>query len=174
MSVNEPAKGAPCPELEQNIVLFYFGELEKTERQRVERHVRDCPGCAGSLNELGRLLAKTLLSDEPPPAFWNGYSRELSRKLAEAGEREPWWRKRFFTLQPWTLSALAASVVVALALTFTVGKDDRLNEEMPPALDEPILEVLPMTENLDFFRNLDVLDTLELLESLSDPSKGAA
>ena len=71
------------------------------------------------------------------------------------------------------MPALATSAVIALALTFTLGKGVWQTQETPP-LDEPILEVLPMTENLELFRNLEVLDTLELLESMSDQSKGAA
>jgi len=36
------------------------------------------------------------------------------------------------------------------------------------------LEVLPVTENLDFFNNLEVLDALELLEQMGEPDNGAA
>ncbi|MGH7930222.1 MAG: zf-HC2 domain-containing protein [Candidatus Binatia bacterium] len=174
MTANEPAKGAPCPDLEQDLVLFHYGELDNAERQRVQAHVKECLPCMRSLEDLAHLLPKTVLADEPPAAFWNDYSRELRHKLTELGERESWWRKLFSTLRPWSMPALATSVVVALALTFTLGKAVWQTPEMPPAVDEPILEVLPMTENLDFFRNLEVLDALELLESMSDQTKGTA
>jgi hypothetical protein len=174
MNVNKSAKSAPCPELESDLVLFHYGELEGAERGRVDLHLKDCAACTQSLADLATFLPRTALADEPPPAFWNDYSRELRHKLAELDQRAPWWRKVFSTLRPWAMPALATSAVVALALTFTLGKDLWQGQEKTPPLDNAILEVLPMAENLDLFRNLEVLDSLELLESMSQPNQGAA
>ena len=59
--------------------------------------------------------------------------------------------------------AFGAVVVLALELTFTLGKqiwpsDELLREE------EALMEVLPVAENLDFFKTMDVLDNLDVLE----------
>jgi predicted anti-sigma-YlaC factor YlaD len=174
MTVNDPAKSVPCPEFEQDLVLFHYGELERADSQRLAAHLRDCSACANSLSGLARLLPRTVLADEPPAAFWHDYSRELRHKLAELNERKSWWRRWFFAFQPWATPAVATSAVVALALTFTLGKSFWQRQETPPALDQQILEVLPMAENLDFFRNLEVLDALEVLELMSEQTKGAA
>jgi predicted anti-sigma-YlaC factor YlaD len=174
MSVKESAKSTPCPELEADLVLFHYGELDSPERRRVEAHLKDCAACTQSLGALANLLTRTILADEPPPAFWNSYSRELRQKLAELDQAEPWWRKFLFTLQPWAMPALATSAVVALALTFTLGKGLWQEHDTPPAVDDAILEVLPMAENLDFFHNLEVLDALEFLELMNEQTKVAA
>jgi hypothetical protein len=93
----------------------------------------------------------------------------LRHKLGELGEREPWWRKLFSTLQPWSVPGLAAAGVVALALTFTLGGNFWQEREPASPLDQAILEVLPIAENLDLFRNLEVLDNLEILQEMSEP-----
>jgi hypothetical protein len=89
MNVTE---GARCPELEQDLVLFHYGELASADRARVQLHVKSCAACAQSLADLAHLLPRTVLVDEPPAAFWSDYSRELRLRLAELGEREPWGR----------------------------------------------------------------------------------
>ena len=170
--MNETTKSALCLDLEQDLVLLHYGELEHAERQRAEAHLSDCAACARYLSELGNLLPQTVLADEPPPAFWSDYSRELRQKLAQVSEHESWWRNLFFTFKPWAMPALATSAVVALALTFTLGKNLWQERETAPPVDNAILEVLPIAENLDFYRNLEVLDNLEILEQMSE--QGAA
>jgi hypothetical protein len=169
--MNEAARSASCPELEQDLVLLHYGELNGAERQRLEAHLSGCAGCRHSLAELAELLPQTILADDPPAAFWQSYSRELGLKLAQVVEREPWWQKLFWGFQPWAVPALAASAVVALALTFTLGKNFWHQPETSTA-DDAILEVLPMAENLDFFRNLDSLDEMDFLDQITD--QGAA
>ena len=174
MTPDEMTKSAACARLEQDLVLFHYGELSGAERQQVEAHLKDCAGCKQSLAELANLLPKTVLADEPPQEFWNDYSRELRHKLANLGERGGWWRRWFSIFQPWAMPALATSAVVALALTFTLGKGFWQSRDTPPPFDDIFLEALPVTENLDFFNNLEVLDALELLEQMGEPGNGAA
>jgi hypothetical protein len=167
---NSPA----CERLEQDLVLFHYGELSGAERREVEAHIRDCAACARSLTELANLLPATVLGDEPPQEFWNDYSRELRHKLADLGEHGAWRRKLFFIFHPWTMPALATSAVVALALIFTLGKGFWQNRDAPPPFEDTFLEVLPMAENLDFFNNLEVLDAMEILELMGESGNGAA
>ena len=172
MTAKEPAKNKPCAQFEQNLVLLHYGELAGAEQKQVEAHIEACAACAGYLTELTNLLPKTVLNDEPPPAFWQDYNRELRHKIADLAEAESWWRRLFS--KSWAIPALATSAVVVLALTFTFGNGLWPNGEAPPPVDEAILEVLPIAENLDFFRNLEVLDALELLELMGEQSQGAA
>ena len=174
MTRDEMTKSAACARLEQDLVLFHYGELSGAERRQVEAHLKDCAGCKQSLTELANLLPTTVLADEPPQEFWNDYSRELRHKLANLGEHGAWWRRLFPIFQPWAMPLLATSAVVALVLTFTLGKGFWQSRDMPPPFDDVFLEVLPVTENLDFFNNLEVLDALELLEQMGEPDNGAA
>ncbi|MDH3443437.1 MAG: zf-HC2 domain-containing protein [Deltaproteobacteria bacterium] len=172
MTAKESAKSAACAQLEQDLVLLHYGELVGAEKMQVAAHVEGCPVCADYLKELADLLPKTVLTDEPPHVFWQDYNRELRQKMANLAEGGPWWRK--LISKPWSMPVLATSAVVALALTFTFGNGFWRNRDVPPPVDEAILEVLPMAENLDFFRNLEVLDALELLELMGEENKGAA
>jgi hypothetical protein len=165
---------AACAELEQDLVLFHYGDLSGADRLQVEAHVKDCAGCAGYLNELANLLPQMVLADDPPEPFWNDYSRELRHKIADLAERRSWRRKLLSIFQPWGLTALATSAVVALALIFTLGKGFWQNRDAPPPFEDTFLEVLPMAENLDFFNNLEVLDAMEILELMGESGNGAA
>jgi anti-sigma-K factor RskA len=165
--MNQAAKSAACLELEQDLVLLHYNELDGAERQRLEAHLRDCPACTESLKQLADLLPQTILADEPPPAFWYDYSRELRYKLAQLREAESWWRRLFVSFKPWGIPALAASAVVALALTFGLGKNLWQQGETALPEDGAMLEVLPIAENLDFYRNLEVLDNLDILQQMS-------
>jgi len=174
MTRDARTKSPACERLEEDLVLFHYGELSGAERRQVEAHIRDCAACTRSLTELANLLPKTVLGDEPPQEFWNDYSRELRHKLADLGERGAWRRKLLSIFQPWAMPALATSAVVALALTITLGKGLWQNRDAPPPFEETFLEVLPMAENLDFFKNLEVLDAMEILELMGEPGNGAA
>jgi hypothetical protein len=167
--MNEREKNPACLALEQDLVLFHYGELSGPERHRVQAHLSGCAVCTRALRELESLLPKTILSDQPPLDFWRGYSRELRDKLAAVAERQPWWRSLFTAPRSWLLPAGAASAVVALALGFTVSGDFWQQPAPAPAADDALLEILPMAENLDFFRNLDVLDELDFLDQYVDP-----
>ena len=166
--MNEPTKIAPCPELEQDLVLWHYGELSGAQRQRVESHLGECAACTRSLTELGDLVVQTLLSDAPPQDFWNNYSRELRHKLAQLDEPKSWRQKALLWLRPFAMPALATSAMLALALTFSLSKPFWQEPERPAPIDDAILEVLPMAENLDLLDILDVLDDLELLEQMRD------
>lgn len=167
------SKPSACTKFEQDLVLYYYGELEGSERNALESHIRDCEGCALSLRGLGSLLPRTVKADEPPPEFWHDYSREMRHKLADLRERKSWWRSWRFSFQPFAIPALATTAVVALALTLTLGKS-LWTSKAAPTDDAAFLEVLPIAENLEFFTTMEVLDAMDLLEDLGKSPNGAA
>jgi hypothetical protein len=60
---------------------------------------------------------------------------------------------------------LAAALVLILGVTLTLTKGKWRSEDFP-AEEEALLEVLPLTENLEFFRTMEVLDAMDdLLEA---------
>jgi hypothetical protein len=173
MARNKETRSADCVRLEPELVLFHYGELGGIEHRQVEAHLRDCTACSKYLLELADFLPRTVLADDPPQQFWQDYSRELRHKLAAVDERRSWWQRFFFTSHPWALPALATSAVVLLALTFTLGKGFWRNRERPP-FDDAFFEVLPVAENLDFYKNLELLDAIDLLEFMGEAGDGAA
>jgi hypothetical protein len=157
---------SPCGGLEENLVLFHYGELDGIARGELQEHVQGCSACADYLRELGELLPLTLKADQPPETFWTDYSRELRQKFDLAAEPKSWIQVIRDFLQPRWIPALASAVVVALALTFTLGRGI-----WEPAHDDAaIMEVLPVAENLEFFKAMEVLDNLDLLESMGSQS----
>jgi anti-sigma factor RsiW len=159
-----------CASQEQDLVLYYYGELGDAERAAIETHTRNCAGCRRYLDQIGSILPLTVQPDQPEQPFWDEYSREMRHKLDER-EQRPWWHAVKEWLQPWLVPAMAATAVGVIALTFTLGKGLFRPKDLPPE-EESLMEVLPVAENLDFFTNMEILDAMDLLESLGGTGKG--
>jgi anti-sigma factor RsiW len=161
-----------CASKEQDLVLYYYGELSDAERAAVETHTRNCAGCRRYLDQIGSILPLTMQPDHPGQPFWDEYSREMRRQL-DGKEQRSWRQTVKEWLQPWAIPAMAATAVGVIALTFTLGKGFFRPKDLPPE-DESLMEVLPVAENLDFFTNMEILDAMDLLESLGGPGNGQA
>jgi len=168
----EHQKATPCQALEENLVLFHYGDLSGAERDRLAAHVASCAGCAGYLNELATLLPLTVKSDTPPEQFWLNYKRELRHKIDDASERKSRWRRWASLLQPRYLPAFATAALIVLALTFTLGKNHW--NAKSNIVDDELAATLPVAENLEFFSAMDVLDDLDLLDLLGNQTNNAA
>ena len=164
--------GTACAEQEANLVMLHYEELDANTRAVVDAHVRNCPGCAGYLKSLTALLPLTIKIDEPPEEFWRDYDRELRRKIADAAEQKSWLQRLAAISQPRWLPAAATAALVAIALTFSLQRGSSSKPENAPD-EAAIMEVLPITENLDFFKTMEVLDNLELLESMASTGSAA-
>lgn len=165
-------KSNACKSFEEDLVLYYYGELGGNERVAVEDHLPVCQPCRLYLKELESILPLTVKPDTPPQSFWDDYSREMRRKLAEAGERRSWRQRLALFLRPWAIPASATALVAVLALTLTFGKGFWTSKEIPRD-DEAFMEILPMAESLEFFETMEVLDTMDLLENMATGGKGS-
>ncbi len=160
-----------CQDYEADLVLLHYGDLIGDERERVSAHLAKCAGCAGYLRELAALLPLTAKTDDPPQTFWMDYSRELRHKIDDAVEKKTWWRRFNFVFSPRYLAALGSAAVIILALSFTLGKNIwSTNNQLP---DDEIAELLPVAENLEFFRSMDILDDLDLIEFIGGKGSNA-
>lgn len=162
-----------CKEFEEDLVLYHYGECGPAEQGRIEKHLEDCGGCNRFLADLSRLLPLTVKPDEPPEPFWASYSGEMRAKLTAAEQRGAWREALVSLLPPWRVPALAAALVLILALTLTLSKrawraPDLSSEE------EAMMEILPMAENLEFFRAMELLDSLDFLEASAVSGSGVA
>lgn len=162
-----------CKEFEEEVVLYYYGECGPAERSRVEKHLEGCDPCRQFLANIGRLLPLTIKPDEPTPLFWESYSREMRKKLASVEQRNPWWSALASLFRPWPVPALATALVLVLALTLTFGKRMWRPQDLPPE-EEGVMEILPMAENLEFFKTMELLDSLDILEATGGPGSGSA
>lgn len=162
-----------CKEFEQDLVLYYYREWGREESKELENHLEGCGSCQQFLADLRRLLPLTVKADEPPQIFWESYSREIRSKLATAQQRSGWWRDLASIFRPWPVPALATALVFILALTLTFGKKVWRAPDLPPE-EEGMMEILPMAENLEFFKAMELLDSLDFLEAGGGPGSGAA
>ena len=165
-----------CNELEQDLVLYHYGELSGEARDQIATHLRGCSGCASYLKELAALLPRTVIGDEPAEEFWQNYSREMRHKLADLQEKRSWWQTLQTFLRPWTVPALAGTAVVALALTLTIGKKTTTTNEAlndASSADQALIEVMPMAENLELFNNMDVVEDIDVLEDMGSSGNEA-
>ncbi len=166
-----PAASA-CADLEADLVLLHYGDLDGAERARLQAHAANCAGCSGYLNELTTLLPLTVTTDTPPQEFWMNYNRELRHKIDAAVENKSWWHKLTVIFKPGYLPAVASAALVVLALSFTLGGGLWSGKNGTP--DDEMTEALPVAEHLEFFRAMDVLDELDLLEVMGSPASNAA
>jgi len=162
----------PCAELEADLVMLHYGDLDGSERQRLQSHVAGCAGCSDYLNELTALLPLAVKTDSPPQEFWMNYNRELRHKIDAAVANKSWWQAFAAIFKPGYLPAFATAAVVVVALAFTLGGG--LWSSKNGTNEDELSEALPVAENLEFFRAMDVLDDLDLLESMGNQSNNAA
>ena len=173
MTQDDNTAAVACTQWEEDLVLRYYGELDGSERAAVDDHVRGCEPCRFYLKELESILPLTVKPDEPSQAFWDDYSREMGRKLAEVKERKSWWQSLALFFQPWAIPVSATVAVAILALTLTFGRGFWGSKEVPQD-DEVFMEILPAAENLEFFKTMEVLDAMDFLEDMGSPVKGSA
>jgi hypothetical protein len=163
---------APCRQFEEDLVLYYYGEMDSGERTIVKDHVQSCAPCRLYLKELESILPLTLKPDDPPQAFWDNYSREMRGKLAAIREGKSWWRNWASFFRPWAIPVSATAAVALLALALSLGKGFWASREVPQE-DEAFMEILPAAENLEFFKTMDVLDAMDFLENMGASAKGS-
>ena len=172
MAQNNDSIRRACKEFEQDLVLYYYGERGREESKELENHLEGCGSCRQFLADLRRLLPLTVKPDDPPQPFWENYSKEMQERLAAIAQRGRWWRDLASLFRPWPVPALATALVLILALTLTFGKRIWRSQDLPPD-EEAVLEILPMAENLDFFKAMDLLDSMDLLEDTGGPGNGS-
>ncbi len=162
----------PCADLEADLVLLHYGDLDDNARARLQSHSANCAGCSAYLTELAALLPLTVTTDAPPQEFWMDYNRELRHKIDAALESKSGWRSLTAIFTPRYVPVFATAAVVVLALTITFG--NRLWSGKQGASDDELSQALPVAENLEFFRAMDVLENLDLLKVMGDGIKDAA
>lgn len=158
---SDSLRGA-CTDFEQDLVLYYYQDCTGTEQRRVESHLESCASCRRFLEELRSLLPGTVKTDDPSPAFWQSYSREMRAKLAEEEEKSSWWRAISSLFRP--VPVMATALILALALTVTFTKGWLPSRQTPQ--DPELVKMTSVADNLDFLKSLDFLDSMDLLDAV--------
>jgi hypothetical protein len=155
--------GPMCKGFEEDLVLYYYGEIGDYEKQKLQHHLGDCVGCARFIADLHRLLPQMALPEQLPQSFWDDYYQETVAKLTHLREQKFCWRNLFAPIRIWMIPAFGTAVIAALAfgLVLSKGNLSSLYNQAPERIPR---EIVSDTEQLEFFRSLDMLEALSALE----------
>src|SRR2546429_2423649 len=77
-----------------DLVPYLRGELPPAERERVARHLEECPDCKQDTELLRDLLGNLSHAiGQPPAVSWARYRAELREKLEARRAQVRWWRR---------------------------------------------------------------------------------
>jgi hypothetical protein len=155
-----------CRAFEADLVLYYYGDVEESDRRRVESHCRDCFHCRRFLDDLHRLLPQMAKPKQLPADFWQNYYKETVEKLAAQESRGSWWRNLFAPMHVWLIPAFGTVAVAVLAVALVYGKSG-WNFQLNPSQQVKIpQEILADASKVEFFESMDLLESLGVLEKM--------
>ena len=145
-----------------DLVPYLRGELAPAERERVARHLEECPDCRQDTEQLRDLLDQVARSiGQPPDVNWARYRAELREKLDARRARRAWW----WSPVPVALSAGVAGVLLLVAVwtgfQMKTGGEPFTPEEASLGSELGLLQEYQVVEQLDLLEDLDVIGNLD-------------
>ena len=145
---------------DSDLVPYLRGELPPGERERVERHLAECPDCQQDTELLRELSEHVARFGRPPELNWARYRAELREKLEARRARRAWWWRPV----PMALSASFAGVLLLVAAWTgyqMTGGEPFTPEEASLGSDLGLLQEYQVVEQLDLLEDLDVIGNLD-------------
>jgi len=117
---------------------YLDGELDSTERARLEAHLATCGHCYATLGELRQVVARAKALQDTPPAtdLWTGIAREIRREQAPA-RRDRLVRRRFSLTVGQLLAASIALVLLSGGGVWLALQQRPTNTPEPVAVTAP-------------------------------------
>lgn len=149
-----------------DLVPYLRGELPPAERERVARHLEECPDCKQDTELLRDLLGNLAHAiGEPPEISWPRYRAELRAKLEARRALVPWWRRPI----PLALSASLAGALLLVAVwggrELSKSPDTIGPEEVAIGSELGLLQEIRTVERLDLLEDFEVINNLDRLAS---------
>ena len=149
-----------------DLVPYLRGELPPAERERVARHLEECPDCKQDTELLRDLLGNLAHAiGEPPEISWPRYRAELRAKLEARRALVPWWRRSM----PLALSASLAGALLLVAVwggrELSKSPDAIGPEELAIGSELGLLQEIRTVERLDLLEDFEVISNLDSLAS---------
>lgn len=88
-----------CDKFEKELSAHLDGELDTDARAKLEKHLKQCPGCARQLDEMRRIQALRPQLEPPQPSdgqwqeCWEGLSRQIAGPAGAPMRRVRWLRR---------------------------------------------------------------------------------
>ena len=132
-----------CHDFEALVALHVEGDLDESERQRVESHLRTCPDCWDLAEDLreSQAIFKLIRQDVPNQAMLSAVRARVLEDVA--GMESGGWFSRFFLFgfrQRATLAGVALLIIGGGALWLARGPEAPVVSPPPAAVS---LEVAP-------------------------------
>jgi len=114
---------------EDELILHYYGETERTDVARVESHLASCAECRFANQQLRQVM--TLVDSAAPVEAPPGFERIAWARLEPAldGNRSRW--KTFFWFPQWALAGGVAALVLAAFVAGRVSTVDPVPAHTP-------------------------------------------
>lgn len=105
-----------------DLVLHYYGEMDRSDEARVESHLEACHGCRDNYARLQRVMA--FVDSAPAVDAPDGFERSAWARLEPAlhSDRRQWWRSVLSPAYLASYLAFAAGIVVLVGAAFTAGR----------------------------------------------------
>ena len=125
---------------EEELILHYYGEIDRADEARLDRHLAGCGECQAAKAQLHRVLA--LVETAPPVAARPGFERDVWARLEPQlppSRSALRWTSSIFWFPQWALAGgVAALVLVAfMAGRFSGGVPASNLVEATPSLGLP-------------------------------------
>ena len=115
-----------CPDIQEEVSLWVDAELDPSQAEKLEEHLRTCAECTAFYEDLKsiRVGVEALETTEPPERVWTSLrSQLLAEGLIHPDPKESFWTsilpKNFPALKPaWSGAILAVFLVVSSLLVY--------------------------------------------------------
>lgn len=117
---------------EEELVLHYYGEIDRADEARVDRHLAECEVCQAAKGQLQRVLS--LVETAPPVEARPGFERDVWARLEpqlDASSASSW--RTFFWFPQWALAGGVAALVLAAFVAGRVSGGDPVRVTSDPA-----------------------------------------
>ncbi|MEJ2690991.1 MAG: zf-HC2 domain-containing protein [Deltaproteobacteria bacterium] len=154
--MNKPFEQYTCPQ--ENLILFFYGELNATERLQMEGHLQGCAACRKELEQLRtflEILPKKQLEISRGEIL--SFNEKVSRRLRAKPKRH------FRPVIGWSLATAAIAALLLLTLRPPIPEQNQSGPAMSVQMVNDFNK-MPETEmllNLDLLQNMDMLLELE-------------
>jgi anti-sigma factor RsiW len=149
-----------------DLVPYLRGELPPAERERVARHLEECPDCKQDTELLRDLLGNLSHAiGQPPAVSWARYRAELREKLEARRAQVRWWRRPVPLAVSASLAAALLLVVVWGGRELSKGPDSLGPDEVVIGRELGLLQEFRTVERLDLLEDLEVISNLDRLAS---------
>ena len=124
-----------CHSIEKKLSAYMENELSSDEKIQIDEHLKTCPKCSLSLEELKKTVVYTQkLEDKEPPPWLT--QKVMARVRKEAGQKKGILRKLFFPLYikvPIEVFATVAIAVTAFYVFKTIEPGMRVTKTKAPS-----------------------------------------